>query len=310
LICFITKARIFLTKLPTSAKLLLLKIRRLEKFREVSKCVQLVAMSALHGFKESIESRFESFSIINYFFKWTLFSSVKKKNTAVSIDATYTTFLIAFVSSDRSCSGSINSQLYDSIYFLANFIKDQGKDFKLISLGKKGHLSLIKKYSSEITASFFFLEKEAISFSTGYLISMLLKKVYFDKLYIIFNQYIDTFDHRVVAYEVPSFGVFASHVYKKTSTSFVFELLLSKQKFNSKFIVCFYDFAIALLICNALDENYLCSIGSRIMAMDAAIKNATSVLSILQLAYNKARQSAITNEIIEILNAATVIGSK
>ncbi|NLH33708.1 MAG: F0F1 ATP synthase subunit gamma, partial [Lentimicrobium sp.] len=44
--------------------------------------------------------------------------------------------------------------------------------------------------------------------------------------------------------------------------------------------------------------------GARMIAMHKATDNATELLSELKLSYNKARQSAITNELIEIIGGA------
>ena len=42
-------------------------------------------------------------------------------------------------------------------------------------------------------------------------------------------------------------------------------------------------------------------------AMHKATDNATTLLGELQLQYNKARQSAITNELIEIVSGASAL---
>ncbi len=49
--------------------------------------------------------------------------------------------------------------------------------------------------------------------------------------------------------------------------------------------------------------------GSRMTSMNKATDNATELLGDLQLQYNKARQSAITNELIEIVSGAEALNS-
>ena len=51
----------------------------------------------------------------------------------------------------------------------------------------------------------------------------------------------------------------------------------------------------------AVKESFASEVAARRMAMDSAEKNAKQMISDLQLSYNRARQSAITQEITEIV---------
>lgn len=55
------------------------------------------------------------------------------------------------------------------------------------------------------------------------------------------------------------------------------------------------------LIMAAVRESFACEVTARRMAMDSAGRNAEEMIGHLQLAYNRARQSAITQEITEIV---------
>ena len=58
---------------------------------------------------------------------------------------------------------------------------------------------------------------------------------------------------------------------------------------------------IAGMIVSAVKESFACEVAARRVAMDSAGKNAQEMLDELALAYNRARQSAITQEITEIV---------
>ena len=47
--------------------------------------------------------------------------------------------------------------------------------------------------------------------------------------------------------------------------------------------------------------------GARMTAMDKATENANDLLKELKITYNKARQEAITNEILEIVGGAAAL---
>ncbi len=57
----------------------------------------------------------------------------------------------------------------------------------------------------------------------------------------------------------------------------------------------------------AVIENIACEQAARMLAMRNATDNAADLISSLQLAYNKARQAAITRELSEIVAGASVI---
>jgi len=54
-------------------------------------------------------------------------------------------------------------------------------------------------------------------------------------------------------------------------------------------------------------ENVACEMAARMVAMKAATDNAGSLIAELQLAYNKARQAAITQELTEIVSGAAAV---
>ena len=57
----------------------------------------------------------------------------------------------------------------------------------------------------------------------------------------------------------------------------------------------------------ALLDSFASEHGARMTAMHMATDNATELLKKLKLSYNKARQAAITNEILEIVSGAEAL---
>jgi len=78
------------------------------------------------------------------------------------------------------------------------------------------------------------------------------------------------------------------------------------------------EFIIEDLVPNALKIQFYKAIlesnasehGARMTAMDKATENAGDLLKDLRLMYNRTRQAAITNEILEIVSGATALGGK
>jgi F-type H+-transporting ATPase subunit gamma len=61
------------------------------------------------------------------------------------------------------------------------------------------------------------------------------------------------------------------------------------------------------LVYQAVVENIACEQAARMVAMKAASDNAGNMIGDLKLAYNKARQAAITQELSEIVSGAAAV---
>jgi F-type H+-transporting ATPase subunit gamma len=64
---------------------------------------------------------------------------------------------------------------------------------------------------------------------------------------------------------------------------------------------------IEVTLYRALLESMASELGARMTAMDAATKNASDVIERLTLQYNRARQAAITTELMEIIGGAEAL---
>ena len=60
-------------------------------------------------------------------------------------------------------------------------------------------------------------------------------------------------------------------------------------------------------IYRALLESIASEFGARMSAMDSATKNASEMISSLTLQFNRARQAAITKELLEIISGAEAL---
>ena len=64
---------------------------------------------------------------------------------------------------------------------------------------------------------------------------------------------------------------------------------------------------VTVQIFRALLENAASEQGARMSAMDNATRNAGEMVEKLELQYNRSRQAAITNELIEIISGAEAL---
>jgi len=124
----------------------------------------------------------------------------------------------------------------------------------------------------------------------------------FDKVEIVYNQFKNAAVQKLTVEQfLPVEAPAQSAVVSKINTDFIF--LPSKEEIVSELIpkslrIQFYK---AVLDSNASEH------GARMTAMHQATENAGDLIKELNLAYNKARQAAITKEILEIVSGAEAL---
>jgi F-type H+-transporting ATPase subunit gamma len=123
----------------------------------------------------------------------------------------------------------------------------------------------------------------------------------FDKVVIIYNQFKNAAVQNVqveqwlpaVAPEAEEKSTFVSdYIYEPSKSEIVEELIPKSLK--TQFYKAFLD-------------SHASEHGARMTAMHKATDNATEMVNDLKLVYNKARQAAITNEILEIVGGAEAL---
>jgi len=67
------------------------------------------------------------------------------------------------------------------------------------------------------------------------------------------------------------------------------------------------EFTLANAIFSALVEGHAAEQSARRNAMDNASKNASDMISSLRMKYNRGRQAAITNELVDIITGASAL---
>jgi F-type H+-transporting ATPase subunit gamma len=121
-----------------------------------------------------------------------------------------------------------------------------------------------------------------------------------DKLYLVGNQFVNTMTQNpnveqllpLVAEESDEMKHHWDYIYEPDAKELL-EVLLTRY--------------IESQVYQAVVENGACEQASRMLAMKSATDNAGELIDDLQLVYNKARQSAITQELSEIVSGASAI---
>ena len=212
---------------------------------------------------------------------------------------------LVVVTSDRGFCGAFNANL---IRAAQGHIAAQpaGVNVRLICIGKKG-VDYFGKRGYSLTGrhvgvygnlAFSFVQSLA-----GEIIARYLRGE-FDRVDIIYNEFKSISTQRILIEQfLPVPPLPASPVVPKKPVDFIYEpdrlgILLSILPRHLNF-----------QIWRILLESSTAEEGARMAAMENATENAREMIATLQLQYNKARQTAITKELLEVVSGAEALRS-
>lgn len=280
------------------------KIASIKNTRQITKAMKMVAGARFkksHVAMDAFRPYAEAYSnVIKNISKNTVLRSHPFFANHVDSDNGKTGIII--ISTDRGLCGSFNMNIFK--LFFEEF-KDKGADAnrsRLYILGKKG-INYFKKhgYSAEFSASFSGNNLNAdLSETLSLKISDDFINREINELYIISNNYISAIHQKALSEKILPFE---SSFEDKNSGGYLIEPLSDEDKVTDKIFKDHIQIKIYFKILESLSGEY----ASRMNAMDSATNNAGELIKKLTVTYNKARQTEVTLEILDIINGVSAI---
>jgi F-type H+-transporting ATPase subunit gamma len=207
--------------------------------------------------------------------------------------------LVVCVTSNRGLCGAFNSNVIKKCTEIATS-SDESVSF--LCIGKKGADILSKNYNVVQTNNEIFddLTFENISAIAEKLMNMFLNKE-FDSVQIVYNKFKNAATQIVIQEQYLPIENNDSENDQKESSDYIFEP--SQVEIISELI----PKSLKTQLYKSIRDSYASEHGARMTAMHKATDNATELRDQLKLTYNKARQAAITNEILEIVGGAEAL---
>lgn len=216
--------------------------------------------------------------------------------------------LLVLITSNRGLCGAFNSNaIKAAIHAALETYSTQmmAGQVHFVAIGKKGHDFLKRNgYNVIFNGSDLFDE---LSFDRASQISEMVMKLYvegeYDHVDIVYNQFKNAATQILTTEQfLPiSMDELAEENAAPVNVDYIFEP--SKEYILEEMI----PRSLKLQFYKAILDSYASEHGARMTAMHKATDNATELLKDLALEYNKARQAAITNEIIEIVGGAEAL---
>ncbi|EEB77197.1 MAG: F0F1 ATP synthase subunit gamma [Halioglobus sp.] len=207
------------------------------------------------------------------------------------------------VSTDRGLCGGLNINLFKAAIKSMKAWNDQGIEIDLSLVGAKA-TAFFNSYGGNVIAAVRDLgEEPSLADLIGGVKAMLdaYEEGKIDRLFLVSNEFVNTMTQepsveQLLPLEAEESDEMAHHwdyIYEPDAKELL-EGLLTRY--------------IESQVYQAVVENGACEQAARMLAMKNATDNAGDLIDDLQLIYNKARQSAITQELSEIVSGAAAIG--
>lgn len=211
---------------------------------------------------------------------------------------------VIVVTTDRGLCGGLNANLLRETIRTIRGWKEQGKEIDLAVIGRKGQ-AFFKRVGGTILGSVDHLgDTPSINDFIG-VVKVMLDAYYqgtIDALHIVYNEFINTMTQKPTVVQLlplpkseedsNAMGHHWDYIYEPDAKDLLDNLL---ERF------------IELEVYQAVVENIACEQAAKMIAMKNATDNAGELIKEFQLAYNKARQAAITQELAEIVGGADAL---
>ncbi len=207
--------------------------------------------------------------------------------------------LLVVVTSNRGLCGAFNTNVLKATRNLIDS-KYSGKDVRVITIGKKGNDILCKTEKIVENRSDLFdkLTFENVSIVAQKIMDLFIEGE-FDQIDLVYNQF------KNAATQVVMTEQFLPLVSAKGDSTAVSDYIFEPSK--EEIILNLIPTSLKTQLFKAVLDSNAAEHGARMTAMHKATDNAKDLRDQLKLTYNKARQAAITNEILEIVGGAEAL---
>jgi F-type H+-transporting ATPase subunit gamma len=206
------------------------------------------------------------------------------------------------ISSDRGLAGGLNVNLFRATLAEMRRLRDEGVEFDFVLFGAKAN-AFFRRIGANVLAQRTQMgDAPKLQDLIGSVKVMLdrYSAGEVDRVYMVYNEFVNSMTQRprieqlvpLLPSDEDSLKHYWDYLYEPDSKE-VLDLLLTRY--------------IESLVYQGLVENVASEMAARMVAMKSASDNAGNLIDELQLAYNKARQAAITQEISEIVGGAAAV---
>ena len=283
------------------------RIASVSSTRQITSAMKMVAAAKLKKAQDTV-TNFKPYALKMHEIMMHMSPSIKDSDdNKYIVDRDYRQVLIVVITSNKGLCGAFNSNAIKEAVQLAErkYSKYLAADkIRYLAIGKKGYDALRKRKVPLEEPNTEVIDSPTYENATE--IARLLIKAFlsdkYDSIDIVYNEFINAATQKVICKQfLPILPVVTKGKKKAQQTDFLFEP--SKDYMINELI----PLNLRLVFYEALLDSIASEFGARMTSMHQATDNASTLIQDLTLQYNKARQAAITNEILEIVGGAEAL---
>lgn len=222
--------------------------------------------------------------------------------------------LLVVVAADRGLSGGFSSNLIRDVRRRIHALQVENKEISIITIGRKARDLLKREFPQMLVAHFAASSRSEASDDIMHTLVDMYAQGKFDKAYVMFNHFQNTMtqvptSRQLIPFQIPSTVVdnMQSHdaaEYAHTGHENQLHGIYGFEPDAESLLSRLLPLQISAEIFRVVLESAAGEQAARMTAMDNATRNAGDMIHGLTLSYNRARQTAITREVSEIVAGA------
>ncbi|MGE4612431.1 MAG: F0F1 ATP synthase subunit gamma [Paracoccaceae bacterium] len=282
------------------------RIESVKSTRKITKAMQMVAAAKLRRAQESAEAARpyaqQMDVVLGNLAKGAANSPTAPRLLAGS--GKDDVHLLIVATSERGLCGGFNSSIVKLARLKIAELVKAGKTVKMITVGKKGREQLKREFGDLMIKHVDMSDVKNVGYANAQEIATDVLARFdaaeFDVATVFFSRY------RTVMEQTPTAQQLIPAVFEDAGEDTVAPNY-DYEPDEDAILADLLPRSVATQIFTALLENGASEQGARMSAMDSATRNAGDMIDALTIQYNRSRQAAITNELIEIISGAEAL---
>ncbi len=281
------------------------RIASVKNTRQITRAMKLVAGARLRRATEAATRARPYQASLSRVLARVARAAGEVEHDLLRVPANDTDIVVVVLSSDRGLCGSFNSNIVRATQERVDRLQADGKKVRIHAYGRKA-VQHFRKRGYDVVAGHEGLEPSDYAGATDELAALLVRELgedAFEKAYLAYNEFRSVMSQKPVFRQLLPMviGEGEEDAEEAEASEYLFE------PEAAGLLGTLLPMALRTEIHQAFLETQAGEQAARMTAMDSATRNASELIDVLTLEYNRARQAAITTELIEIVSGAEAL---
>ena len=282
------------------------RIESVKNTRKITKAMQMVAAAKLRRAQDAAEASRPYSERFNSVLASLAASVGSSEGAPLLLRGTgkQDVHMLVVMTAERGLCGGLNSSIAKLARSHAAKLKENGKQVKIITVGKKGRDAIKRDLGEYFIEHVDLSEFKSIKYVNAQSIAKALLSRFDDNEYDVATIFYSKFVNVVT--QIPTVQQIIPATFDDQSSASD-KTIYDYEPDEETILADLLPRGVATQIFSALLENGASEQGARMSAMDNATRNAGDMIDKLTIEFNRSRQAVITNELIEIISGAEAL---